>query len=204
MLTFDFWTILVHGSFDDSSYFVYVNNNIFIQWHILLLGGLWYYESGDDELFNISSFLQGHFNSAMFKNIVKWERTYWCRNIVKKKFVCIAKHTNWAFHPKIFLGRRISVPRHSFRSPSKVLGCILQIFDNFFIIELKIVVIMIITVIIIMIHNYWRVVKRKGNIIACARVNRRIFATFSRIFNDLTHRSRGRIYELNSKVEKAG
>ena len=122
----------------------------------------------------------------------------------KKKIVCMAKHTNWAFLPKIFLGRRISVPRHAFRSPSKVLGCILQIFDNFFIIVLKIVVIMIITVIIIMINNYWRVVKRKGNIIACARVNRRIFATFSRIFNDLTHRSRGRIYELYSKVEKAG
>ena len=31
--TFDFWTSLVHGSFDDSSYFVHVNINIFI-WHI--------------------------------------------------------------------------------------------------------------------------------------------------------------------------
>ena len=146
-------------------------------------------------------FLQGHFNSAMFKNIVKWERTYWCRNIVKKKFVCIAKNTNWAFLPKNFFGEK-DISAQAFISES--IQSILQIFDNFFIIELKIVVIMIITVIIIMINNYWRVVKRKGNIIACARVNRRIFATFSRIFNDLTHRSRGRIYELNSKVEKAG
>ena len=30
LLYFDFWTILVHGSFDDSSYFVHVNINIFI------------------------------------------------------------------------------------------------------------------------------------------------------------------------------
>ena len=28
LLYFDFWTILVHGSFDDSSYFVHVNINI--------------------------------------------------------------------------------------------------------------------------------------------------------------------------------
>ena len=31
MLYFDFWTILVQGSFDDSSYFVHVNINIFIK-----------------------------------------------------------------------------------------------------------------------------------------------------------------------------
>ena len=28
LLYFDFWTILVHGSFDDSSHFVHVNINI--------------------------------------------------------------------------------------------------------------------------------------------------------------------------------
>ena len=39
LLYFDFWTISVHGSFDDSSYFVHVNINIFI-WHILRLGRL--------------------------------------------------------------------------------------------------------------------------------------------------------------------
>jgi len=31
LLYFDFWTILVHGSFNDSSYFVHVNINIFIK-----------------------------------------------------------------------------------------------------------------------------------------------------------------------------
>ena len=29
------------------------------------------------------------------------------------------------------------MPRHAFRSPSKVFGCILQIFNNFFIIVVK-------------------------------------------------------------------
>ena len=33
---------LVHGSFDDLSYFVHVNINLFIQWHILRLGCLWF------------------------------------------------------------------------------------------------------------------------------------------------------------------
>ena len=45
LLYFDFWTILVHGSFDNSSYFVHVNINIFI-WHIQRLGGLYINKRG--------------------------------------------------------------------------------------------------------------------------------------------------------------
>ena len=40
LLYFDFWTILVHGSFDDSSYFVHVNINIFIKLLTLTTSGL--------------------------------------------------------------------------------------------------------------------------------------------------------------------